>query len=452
MKLNLPKLKLPKLKKRQKQVFILSLIILGIFFTAPYMFSGSGEIENYRDLFNYAEPTYNIVPLAGELQAGQTVQAQLYDIDVSVRWTGSLSIRPQTIKCTLIGGLLNNYVDNGGYVSADSDYTYHWTFGLTEASVGTYDYHFEFTGYYPDATTATDVFSDSSFYFKISNLIQTIDPPEITVRPSDVTITTVESATLTWKYVYNAESTLRLKQNDSVIVEQAGLVGIQNQTYQYHFSPTEIGDYIFEFSIDPTNNQATVKDTVMVHVITPYDDVLIDGVPDAALTCVANVRGTISGINIQNTQSWGCRNAPPMIFPRAGMLTVDIYVLRNQLYRVFGAVSLIVYDSHGDRTEYVMSDQFDWKALFTVDVDEAWQVKVDLSNLQAGEYTFEIHGRSGGDWYKLTSFSLAVRMFPVSWIIQNAMWLGLIAFGLVMFIRFAREAKGWWEFKGRYKR
>ena len=421
--------KIPKIKKKHKKPLYIGILIFALVFTSGALLF-QGEESLIRDIALYSDIEYTVKPSGVELESGDLLQAQVHDVEVKLTWT-STSSNPHILRCTLKGV---EYAE-GAWVTETTGKVYTWTFRLDTIPVGTFNCHFEFTGYFPDASAPERIYMGDSFNFQINNLIEVTEDPDITTKVDDMTIGDEMTQRLTWRYNYASSSTLTLHKNGVLVRTQAGIDSITDQVFQEVIGPLDPGTYTYVFSINPGGITIPTTDTAIITVVPQLDFETEGGLP-STVECNVEVTGTISTIGLPSTQIWNARSTAPGLTPLQGIMKVVLHC-----GGAFSDADLFVY-LNGEHVDTIQMNKF----LLI------WWVDIDLDSMEAGEYTFEARCHHDGTDldYKVTSFVMAVRVFPTAWVLSGVIILTLVSVGMIFLIIIVREVKGWWGFQGKY--
>lgn len=437
--MKIPKVEFKKLLKNRKVIgFLLIAAFVVTLSTAIRL--GTDELDIVRPLFDNATGTYTVSVLGvpHTLESGETVSVLLNDlisINVHVQWTSTRN-RPPQIQCKIMDSFYGIFYQDIAWSDVDSDDNYYWNFDLKDLPTGNYAYHFEFVGYYPSITAPTSIYDGQSFYFNIDKYAEQIpDAPSIIEEPADFDMIDDFSSELVWQYQYKDAGTISLSLDGVVQDTVASIESSAQQVYRWTFNPTENGDYVVKFELDPTHDgHATVESIVNVHVVSYEDYHLIEGLP-SGVTCNIAVQGTISMLGLPANNVWDAANVAPVIAPLDGSMILTLHTAS------FTAAKLVIISPDGTSEELDLR-----KALLT------WWNEIDLTTYEAGEYTFEVRCEHSGAWYRISTFTIAVRTIPYSFIVLGIGIFAALSIASVVLIKVLREATGWWGFKGKYNK
>ena len=205
------------------------------------------------------------------------------------------------------------------------------------------------------------------------------------------------------------------------------------------FPNSPIGVYEVVGWIYPADDESAIlySEITTITVVSVEDDNLIEGLP-TGVECTISVVGTIAVINFPSKQVWNAEYSAPIMTPLTGTMAVFLHTAS------FTAAKVLVFEIDGEES----IDE--WRLSRSAD---GWMTTsfYNLDSLPDGEYRFEVRAEyQSTAWYRIATFSMAVRVFPTFWFMQNALFIGILGVATIFAIRGLREAKGWWSFEGKY--
>lgn len=429
------------MKKRQKQIFIVSLIALAFLFSTPYMFGG---LEDTTVNIN----TISTITLKAQVGIVTTTLPSLGTISVS-----SIETVFQDVKLLVFVQFSQGWVPpadfkailypvlGGADIETQTSYInmrgYYFTFEIDNAPQGLTLCAVRFTGAYENSDGTFRIVVGSSYSIFIDNpFVSQPNPVSITDGPSDYTQEPFVTTTLRWTWQYSGTSSYRVAE-DSVVLT-SGNFDAQSipQTFSYQYTPTISGDREVKFTITPTDGSTNiaVSDTVMVHVSPGGEEQTF---PPSADSIFVSMDVPIYPLGIVWDYGWGIGTSTPMIglqeYAVSG--TVNIQVVVNPK-GALSSVSVWVYE--GNIVDGVTHTEYQMETAFEVSgVVDLWIGSINTESLDAGIHTVEIYGvdKADGHTYLLAQVNLAVRTLSVNGMLFIVMLIGSIPLTLIMMRR-----------------
>lgn len=455
--LKIPKLRFPKLDKRKRRFLIVALIALSFFIAGGIMFGT--EVD--RDIFDYGTATYQvknkITGVLSPLTADSVVYADTSRLKISFTWTAS-NVPPAAsdFHCVLRTSILDNIEDVYSTRSGD---TYTFNYDLENVYQGTYTY-------YITLYAVTEFFYvGNSFTFTITKFTpQEIEPPTLDYKPDDVVGAPIDYAIpLSWGFTYNANCSVTLFQDgievDSRLFEKK-FYSVYTQDYTYVFTPTEEGDYLFEWYLETDNLLHYLNDAVSVGAIIWEDYVLVDEIPSGFENVGVTMEGTLASIGLPLQHAWLIGSLVPAdvhAYPKTGELTVKMAftTATGTSIDILADTKLVMFDAAEERTEYEMTSVFVTEPILFGLLGRSYsswkEVVIDLDEIPAGEYRCEIRTVYPPDncIYKIAVFNLSVNTFPIGFVVTYGGIILLIGVLSIITIVALRRFRYWWGFHGK---